>query len=98
MQWFCRIMLQYLYVILQEPAILQQPLFVQLLKLCCLLRRFFYMGHDVFHLAIQNIAERINRVSTDIGIFPKPGQLSGADVIFIYQRILRNSFFFHSKP
>ena len=56
------------------------------------------MLHDIFYLAMEDIAKTINGIDFYIQIFPKAVQLSAVDVMMGIQIILSNAPALHRLP
>lgn len=54
--------------------------------------------HNVTHLTIQNFAKDFNSMGADAFVALKPGDLPGADIVFLNKRVLRNALFLHFYP
>lgn len=63
--------------------------------------RFLFI-RDVFHhvlnAAIQDFAEHLDRVGTDVFVVLHAGDLAGADVELVDERVLRHAPFAHGFP
>lgn len=61
----------------------------------------FFVGdifHDVTHLTVQNFAKDFNGVGANTFVALEPGDLPGADIVFLNKRVLCNAFFLHFCP
>ena len=54
--------------------------------------------HDIPNFAIQYLAKYFNRMSANTLITLQSGNLTGADIVMLNQRILCDAFFFHDIP
>ena len=58
----------------------------------------FDICHDIPRLTVQDPAENFDRVRADALVSLQSGDLSGADIVFFDQRVLRDAVFLHHAP
>lgn len=54
--------------------------------------------HNVTNLTVQNFAKDFNSMGADAFVALEPGDLPGADIVFLNKRVLCNAFFLHFCP
>ena len=59
---------------------------------------FVFVQQNLFNLAVQNLAKVINKLGRNTLIMSQSVDSATADIVFVYESVCRNTFFFHCFP